>query len=102
MQHIVTAGTSRLLRHVQVAALAGMVPALRLEVFALQRQETGLTSLLVLLRDLLLKHPQPDTERACLAALVHAAAAAPDDAQVAFVGCMVTYLDATHCGSSRP
>ncbi|PSC70800.1 sister-chromatid cohesion 3 [Micractinium conductrix] len=62
---------------VQAAALAALVPALKLEVFALQRQERTFASLAEALRDTLLKHADPLVAKECVGALAACAASGP-------------------------
>ena len=66
----------------QVAALAGLVCDMKLDIWSLKRQEDSLELLLQLVADLLLKHTQPDALDACLRTLVHCTTQGNDTIQV--------------------
>jgi hypothetical protein len=66
----------------QVAALAGLVRDMKLDIWSLKRQEDSLESLLQLIADLLLKHSQLDALDACLRTLAHCTTQGNDTIQV--------------------
>ncbi|KAL4420809.1 hypothetical protein ABPG75_010465 [Micractinium tetrahymenae] len=75
----------------QAAALVGAIPEMRLEVYALKRQEKGFASLAGVVKDTFLKHADPQVAQECVAALAACARAGPDSikaaAQLALTEC---------------
>lgn len=65
-----------------MAALAGLVCDMKLDIWSLKRQEDSLDLLMQFIADLLLKHSQTDALDACLRALVHCTTQANNTIQV--------------------
>ncbi|KAL4451286.1 hypothetical protein ABPG77_009358 [Micractinium sp. CCAP 211/92] len=76
---------------VQAAALVGTIPEMRLEVYALKRQEKGFASLAGVVKDTFLKHADPQVAQECVTALAACARTGPDSikaaAQLALTEC---------------
>ncbi|PRW20268.1 sister-chromatid cohesion 3 [Chlorella sorokiniana] len=75
----------------QAAALVGLVPEMKLEVYSLKRQEKNFAGLAASVKDVFLKHADAQVAKECVAALAAAARSGPDSikdaAQLALTEC---------------